>query len=88
MVSKNLHRPSRHQCGWSLQVYGDHPICFVNIYISWNGLRKLYETIQNVMLMHKLIRILSVFFTLVGRWEGRSKVFLLRNTFLIPCHKR
>ena len=37
---------------------------FVNIYILWNGLEKPFETIQNVILMHKLIHIHPVFHSL------------------------
>ena len=33
---------------------------FVNIYFPWNGLGKPVETIQNLMLVHKLMRMRSV----------------------------
>ena len=33
----------------------------MNIYISWNGLAKPFETIQNLMVIHKVMRIHSEF---------------------------
>ena len=40
-------------CGWSRQVFDTIQFAFVNIYL---GLRLFFETIQNLMLMHKLIQ--------------------------------
>ena len=73
MVSTGFPRPFHGKCRKTCR---DHPhwcldgLCrffdtikftFINIYISWNGCRKTFETIQNLMLMHKLIRIHSAF---------------------------
>ena len=41
-VMKNLWRQSGQRCGWSLQVFQHHWVCFVNISISWNGLGENY----------------------------------------------
>ena len=55
MVSKDPQRPSTLAPGWFLQGLRYHQICFIDIYILW------IETVQNVMLMHKLMRIHIVF---------------------------
>ena len=49
--------------GWSPQVFGTIQFTFVKIYMEWNGLRKPFETSQNLILMHKLIRIRNVFYS-------------------------
>ena len=56
---------------WSLQVFQHYPVVFVNIYVSWNDLKKPFESIQNLMLMHKLIRIHSAF---ILTWKNRLSI--------------
>ena len=67
MVSKTC----RDHPNWSLQVFQNHPVVFLNIYISWNGLKKSFKTIQNLMLMHKLMRIHSAF---IPAWKDRLSI--------------
>ena len=48
-------------CGWSWKVFLGHPGNQNISYVAVDGIGRPSDTIQNVILMHKLIQIHSVF---------------------------
>ena len=78
-----------HNGAWVAQTsfFWHNLVRFVNIYILWNGLRKpsetISETIQNVMLLYKLIRIHNVIFL-----TGLHAAVLSFDTFDTDFHVR
>ena len=70
------------QTGWCRKTCGDHPGIlhgFIDtkhfVFFSWNGLGKPFRTIQNLMLMHKLIGFIAFFFySLVQNLSTQSLV--------------